>query len=149
MSAEILSLSGYHSDDDLILIPEGEYQLSYQYHETWVWMGKAPKLSITFRIFDMGEHNNKPILAHYNLSKIIGKPRKNGHFSAGWRSNLMWEYVQCFGKPPRKDRISMCPFKEHLVIGKIRTVTKNHKQKKYHEALRYSVIDELLGKVEV
>ena len=148
MSADIHSLSDYIPDDDLILIPDGEYQLSYRHHVTWNFMGRSPKLIITFRIMDMGEHYEKPILSYYNVNKIIGKPRKNGHFSAGWRSNIMMDYATCFEKPPRKDRISMCRFKEHFVIAKIRTVTKNREQKKYPDSLRYSVVHELLGKVE-
>jgi len=147
MSAEIHSLSDYIPDDDLVKIPDGEYQLSYRHHATWLYMGRFPKVVVTYRIADMGEHFDKPILGYYNASKIVGKPRKNGHFSAGWRSRLMWDYAICFGKPARKDRISMCRFKEHLVLGKVRTVTHNRDQKAYPDGLSYSVVGELLGKV--
>ena len=148
MSAKIHSLSDYIPDDDLVKIPDGEYQLSYRHHATWLYMGRFPKIVITFRIADLGEHFDKPILAYYNPKKIVGKPRKNGHFHAGWRSRFMWDYSMCFGKPERKDRISMCRFKEHIVMAKVRTVTHNRDQKKYPEGLEYSIVGELLGKVE-
>jgi hypothetical protein len=145
MSAVIHSLSDYTSDDDLVLVPQGEYILSYQHHTTWFFMGRFPKVVVTYRIFDMGEQNDKPILAYYNPKKIIGKPRKNGHFTAGWRSRFMWDYANCFGKPARQDRIPMCRFKDNLVVAKIRTVTHNRDQRKYPEGLEYSVVSELLG----
>ena len=148
MSAKVHNLSDYIPDDDLVKIPDGEYQVSYRHHATWLYMGRFPKIVVTFRIADLGEHFDKPILAYYNPSKIVGKPRKNGHFHAGWRSRFMWDYTACFGKPIRKDRISMCRFKEHLVRAKVRTVTHNRDQKQYPEGLEYSIVSELLGKVE-
>lgn len=145
MSAEIHSLSDYIPDDDLVLVPEGEYVLSYRHHVTWFYMGRYPKVVVTFRIFDIGEHHDKPVLAYYNPSKIVGKSRKNGHFEAGWRSRFMWDYTKCFGKPFRKDRISMCRFKQNLVRARIRTVEKNRDQKEYPDGLKYSIVAELLG----
>ena len=147
MNAEIHSLSDYIPDDDLILVPDGEYELSYQHYKTWLYQGRYPKVVVAFRIFDLGEHNDKPVMAYYN-AKIKGKPRKNGQFTAGWRSRLMWDYAQCFGKPARKDRITMSRFKHHLVKAQVRTVTHNSGQKKYPSGLEYSVVDELLGRVE-
>jgi len=149
MKAQIHTLSEYIADDDLVLLPEGEYQLSYQYHSTWFYMGKYPKLVVLFRVFDPGQHNDKPVLAYYNLRKIVGKPRKNGHFHVGWRSDFMWDYTTCFGRPPRRDRIAMSRFKDHFVKANIRTVTHNREQKKYPSGLEYSVVDNLLGKVEI
>jgi len=145
MNAQIHSISDYIADDDLILVPEGQYELAYQYHATWLYMGRYPKVSVTFRIMDIGEHYEKPVLAHYNPKRIMGKPRKNGQFSAGWRSRFMWDYSTCFGRPKRKDRIAMDKFKEHFVIGNVKTVTHNHKQKKYPEGLEYSIVNELNG----
>lgn len=93
----------------------------------------------------IGEHYDKPVLAHYNPKRIMGKPRKNGQFSAGWRSRFMWDYTSCFGRPIRKDRIQMDKFKDSFVIGNVRTVTHNHNQKKYPEGLEYSVVNDLEG----
>ena len=149
MTAKLIHMPDRLPDDDLVLIPEGEYELSYQYHATWLYMGRIPKVIVAFRIFDMGEHYDKPVLAYYNPKQLKGKPRRNGHFSAGWRSRLMWDYSMCFGKPPRQDRISMCRFKEHIVVGKVRTVTNNRLQREYPEGLRYSIVGELLGKKEI
>ncbi len=148
MSAEIKHFPDQLPDDDLVLVPDGEYQLSYRFHTTWLYMGRIPKVVVVFRIADYGEHFDKPILRYYNPSKIFGKPRKNGVFSAGWRSCLMWDYAKCFGKPARKDRIPMGRFKDHLIRGKTRTVTHNKDQKRYPDGLTYSVVCELLGLVE-
>lgn len=147
MSALLHSFSDYVPADDLILIPEGEYELSYRHHHTWLYMGRYPKLVILFRISSNGEHFDKPIFAYYNVRKINGQPRKNGQFTVGWRSDFMMDYSICFGTPRRKDRIPMDRFRDHLVTGKLRTVTHNRNQKKYPEGLEYSVVGELTGKM--
>ena len=148
MSAKTYSLSDQISFEDLILIPEGEYTLAYCYHQTWFYMGSIPKLLIAFRVSDFGLHYEKPLFAYFNLRKIMGKAGKNGKFNAGWRSRFMFEYAQCFDRPKRKDRISMRPFKENFVTASIRTVTHNRNQREYPNGLKYSVVEELLRKVE-
>ena len=145
MSADIHSLADYVPDDELVLVPEGNYELAYQKHDTWLYMGRYPKVKITFRIFSFGEHHNKPLIAYYNPKKIMGKPKPKGKFSAGWRSRLMMDFATCFGAPARKDQIPMSKFEESIVIGKVRTVTHNKDQRKYPDGLEYSVVSELLG----
>lgn len=149
MSAELHNLNDYLNDEDLVHIPEGEYELAYQHHATWLYMGRFPKVVVTFRIFDMCEHHGKQVLAYYNPSKIHGKPRRNGLFNAGWRSRFMWDYSACFGKPKRKDKIPMCRFKNHIVTGKVRTVTPNRDQRTYPDGLQYSIVGELTGVKEI
>lgn len=150
MKADIYQLPAneYCKDDELILIPEGTYRLSYQYHRTWFYQGKFQKLIVMFRVMDFGDYFEAPLAAYYNVS-IKGKPKHNGTFKAGWRSRFMFDYATCFGKPVRKDRIPMTDFKKNLVLGKVRTVEKNYQQRDYPDTLKYSVVDSLLGVCEL
>jgi len=149
MRSKVSHITDYLPDDDLVLVPESEYQLAYLNHVTWLYMGRIPKVVVTFQIMDYGEHHLKQVSAYYNPKKLIGKPRRKGRFSAGWRSKFMMDYVTCFGRPTRKDEIVMNKFQEVIVKGKVRTVTHNRDQRKYPEGLQYSVVNELLGVLEL
>ncbi len=131
--------------EDFIRVPEGVYNLAYTHHITWRYMGRYPKLVICFTIQDFGEYYLLPVNSYYNLKKIQGKPKRNGHFTAGKRSDFVLDYTVCFDIPARLDRISMCRFKNAIVQAHIRTVTHNRMQREYPEGLQYSVIDHIIG----
>ncbi len=146
MSASVHSL--YSNDlpnDKPILVPDGLYTVSYVQHATWLYMGRYPKIVVTFSIQDFGEFNLNHLNAYYNAKQLKGKPKKGGHFSAGWKSAFMLDYATCFETPKRNDRISMCRFNSVLVQAKVRTVTHNRTQREYPEGMQYSVIDQLEG----
>jgi hypothetical protein len=145
MTADLHSMNDHILEDDFVLIPDGEHELQYLGHKTWLYMGRSPKIVVTFQIVSSGEHHGKIVFAYYNAMTITGKPRKNGRFTVGWRSDFMMDYATCFGKPLRRDRISMQPFRGQTVIGRLRTVTKNRDQRNYPDGLQYSVVDELTG----
>lgn len=149
MTAALYDLDIHQHADQPIRVPEGNYTAAYSSHTTWLFKGRHPKVVITFIIQDLGEHFGKEIKAYYNVNKLSGKPRKNGHFSAGWKSNFMLDYTTLFGKPARKDRISMCRFKNCFVTVKAKTVAKNRDQREYPEDLQYSVVSQILGLVEI
>ncbi len=150
MKAAVLPIGNIDSSSDKpILIPDGEYTAAYLKHETWIYKGKQPKLTITFAIQDFGEFYLKSICAHYNLSRLKGKPRRNGHFTTGWSSDFMFDYSNVFEAPTRKDRISMCRFRNVFVKVTTRTVTKNRDQREYPESLRYSVVDRMKQRIEI
>ena len=149
MTATVHTLYDELPNDKPILIPDGEYRASYVRHQTWLFRGQYPKLIITFAIQDFGEFYLKHICAFYNVKKLTGKPKIDGHFSLGWRSSFMFDYSTCFGTPPRKDRISMCRFKNVLVDIKTRIVARNREQREYPEGMRYSVVDHIIGVAEL
>jgi hypothetical protein len=130
-------------DDQLTQIPEGDYVLRFEFHET-KRIFKSEKIYLHFRIMNMGQHFEKPITGYYNCS-IIGKPGKDGRFKAGWKSNLMREIVGLTGQlPKRTDRLRLSPLKTMLVLGRVENVTKTSAQRDIPEPLRYSIVRQLL-----
>lgn len=128
-----------------VLVPPGLYDVGFDRYYTWVMLGKAPKLTLVFRILTMGEHFDSEILAHYNCKKLIGRPAVNGRFKVGFSSDFLREFSSLFGAPTRFDRIPMSSFEKHIFVAKVRTVSKGSKQKAIPEGMHYSTIDELLS----
>ncbi len=135
--------------DKPILVQDSLYKVSFNYHTTWLFNGKHPKIVLTFSIQDFGEFHLGTLKAYYNASRLKGKPKKGGQFAVGWKSDFMFDYSSCFGTPPRNDRISMCRFRNVLIEARTRTVTHNRKQREYPVGMRYSVIDRLEGVKEL
>jgi hypothetical protein len=126
------------------LIPPGEYQFGFDYHETALMFGRAPKLVLWFRVLTMGEHFERRIPRYYNVTRIIGRPARRGRFKVGHSSSFVREYLRLFSTTNRLDRIPMSRFEQHIIVGKVRTVRTGGDQKRIPESLQYSVIDELV-----
>jgi len=126
-------------------IKSGVYDLVFDFYETVLLLGRAPKLVLWFRIANEGESFGTRLPRYYNVKRIIGKPRRSGDFRIGWKADFIREYVSLFGMPQRLDRIAMGGFKNHLIRGKVKTVTNDLRQRDIPEPLRYSVIQELRG----
>ncbi|MDC0178332.1 hypothetical protein OAI75_00855 [Woeseiaceae bacterium] len=127
----------------LVLVPPGEYQLAFMGQET-KYIFRSQKLYMHFRIVDFGPHFEKKVTRYYGV-RIIGKPRKSGRFKAGWHSDLMTEYVSLFGRlPKRTSEIPITPYKKHILLGRVETVTNNRVRRPYPELLHYSRVAELL-----
>jgi hypothetical protein len=127
------------------LIPPDEYDLRYLHHETgMLFAGKAPKLSVWFKVVTLGPFLDEKIARHYNVKRLLGKPGKGGRFAVGWHSELMFDYARLFGLPRRADRLSLGELKGVVVRGAVRTVMRNWQQKARPDCLTYSVIDSLI-----
>lgn len=126
------------------LVQAGVYTVEYVGHKTWMFHQKRPKLSIVFRIIDKGDFYGVHVCRHYNLKRV----KKEGGFSAGRSSNFYREYFTLFGEPARPDRIPMSAFKGEWIKAKIDTVKKDGQGRPLHEALQYSVIQELFYEEE-
>jgi hypothetical protein len=126
------------------LIAPGEYDLLYLYHETgMLFAGKAPKLSLWFKVVTLGPFLDAKVARYYNVKRLLSKPGKRGRFAVGWHSELVLDYARLFGLPRRVDRLSLDGLKGVVVRGTVRTVRTNWKQKPMPECLTYSVIDSL------
>jgi hypothetical protein len=120
--------------------------LSFDGYETRILFGRASKLILWFTIITFGPYFDLVKLPrYYNVTRIIGKQQRNGRFKVGFRSDFLREYGRLFRHPTRLDRITMSPFERHIIIGRVRTVTVGHDQKKIPEFLQYSVLEELTG----
>lgn len=131
-----------------IAIPEGEYDLVFQYHVTGYLYGRSPKICCFFKIVTMGEFYEMVFPRYYNVRTLTSKPRKGGSFETGWKSDFMREYVRVHGMPQRPDRVSPNDYRNVIVRGQVGTVKTDSKQRSIPDPLRYSVIKEILRKVQ-
>ncbi len=131
---------------DLPLLPDDEYEVVYSHHETWKYLGKAPKVTFWFKIVTMGDYFDMLLPRHFNVNRIIGKPAKNGRFKAGRSSDFLLEYCSLFPrKIARLDRIPLTLLENEIIVASTRTVTSNREQRLLPEVLQYSVIDHWLS----
>lgn len=129
------------------LIPEGTYLArlvewrTYYYH-------RSPKLKLSFRIVEKGEHFGKIIAGHYGAAKISGKPKKWGAASLRPNSRLTRQLLRVYGPGVRRDRLSLRGLLDHYLHVEVTTVTKDSEQDERHECDHYSKVHKLLEIVE-
>jgi len=125
------------------LVPDGEYVAKVIRHETAI-VFKTPKLFIHFELVDPGLQNVH-LYAAYRIKRLTGKPGKNGRFVISPRSELLFQLAQLYDRQIRLDRISLRALRNCLLRVRTRTVTNDYRQRSLPEALRYSVVAEVLG----
>ena len=137
--------------DDLIvegnawpLMPDGEYVMQYLYHETVIAF-RAPKVILHMKIVQSGEHNGKRLIRAYRVKELIGRPRKWGRFKLTRHQDLFITLAHLYDKRLRHDRFSLRALTKVLLRATTRTVTTDYRQRLSPEALRYSVVDELVA----
>ena len=127
------------------LIPEGEYRVIYVGHET-ARVFATPKVFLHFRIIEPGPYFETELFRAYRVKDYIGKPRKNGAFKLGHRSELFVTLCHLYerrDKALRPDRVSLAGLKNVVVCASVRTVTKDYKQRPLPACLFYSTLAEL------
>jgi hypothetical protein len=145
---ETAQASGYGTldGDRPPLIVPGLYDFRFDYYETKVLYGRAPKLVLWFTVISFGDYFDRIRLPrYYNLTKLIGRAQRFGRFKPGFKSDFLREYATLFQMPQRPDRIPMSVFEKVIVVAKVRTVTTGSKQEAIPTALQYSVIGQLVG----
>ncbi len=131
-------------DDKPPLIKPGEYWLGYEFHQTCILWG-APKVALWFTVLDDGEFHGTRLARYYNVKALRGTPRKYGQFKVkGYQCDFVTEHVRLFGEPVQLKRLSLTPFKNVLVKGEVRTVTRNSRKHPIPDSLHRSVIDHLI-----
>lgn len=126
------------------LIPPGEYLLKLDSWSTAMMWGRSPKLIMTFIVVSVGNYFGLKIQRYYNVDRLIGKPGKSGQFKLRWSSDAVREYATLIHAPSRLDRVYLEHYSRLVIVGRVKTVEKTSLQKNLPEALRYSVIEELL-----
>ena len=131
-------------DDLPPLVKPGVYDLAFvEYKTAMMFMGKAPKLIMDFRIVSFGEYFEVELSRFYNISRIIGKPQRCGRFKASKKGDFLREYKTLFtGKASRPDRIPMSYFENVIIEGKVETV-KRSRGRDIPRDLQYSKIGQL------
>ena len=129
---------------ELIQVEQGIYELKYLAHETFHAF-KAGKLRVDFKIISFGPEFGKVVSRFYNV-KLKGPAKTRGRFAAGWQSECMREYVNLLNeRPERNDRLNWSKLKDKIVVGAVRDVDVDYKQRSKHALLRNSVVGELVG----
>ena len=129
--------------DEFILIPEGLYELKLVTHYTAIQF-QSPRLVMEFSVCECGDYFGSRLFRYYHLERLDGKAGKHGRFVAKARGDLMIEYCTLFPRKVRRDRLSLAPLYNSVIIGKVATVTKNNQGKALPEPLQYSKISELV-----
>lgn len=129
-------------------IPPGEYSAIYLFHET-AFFRKTPKVYVHFKI-EGGEHSGVRLYRAYRVKTLKGKPKKFGGFEVNHSHAIYRQMVTIGGYDTRPDRISLTCLKGCLLRISVRTVKRDagadsRKPRALPDALRYSVVDELVA----
>jgi len=132
------------ADDLPPLIKPGIYDLVLvDFRTAMMFMGKAPKLIMDFRIVTFGDAFEAVVSRYYNVLRVIGKPENQGRFKASKKGDFLREYMTLFtGIVDRLDRIPMSNFENVIIEGKVKTV-KRSRGRDIPKELQYSKISEL------
>jgi len=127
------------------LIKPGEYPLGFDYHLTARLFNQS-KLILWFTVLSDGEYHGIKLRRFYNVRSLIGKPGRGGKcHPSGWSSDLIREYANLFGDvPDRLDRFSLNPFKNVIITGEVKTVSRDSKKRGIPKCVQYSVIERLI-----
>lgn len=110
-----------------------------------MYFGRAPKLTLWFKIVQFGPHLEAMVARHYHVKAIDGKPRRNGGFRVTFGSDFVREYALVASPGNRLRRFPLKSLHKTVSIGLVDTVTMSARQKDLAPAARYSVIRELIG----
>jgi len=125
------------------LVKPGIYDVGFVSYSTWMMFGRAPKLTLMFKVLTMGEYFEVPLARHYNVKRLIDRSGSCGRFKVSFHCEFLREFATLFSTPVRLDRIPMSNFENKIFIAKVRTVTTGSGQRVKPEGLQYSVIDEI------
>ncbi len=127
------------------LIPEGEYVVRYMKYDTHYMFGGL-KLFVHFEIVDSGPHCGTKLYRPYRVVDAGGKKGKGRRrFKVRPRSQLFLDLVRLFDRKLRPDRISLACLTPVLLRVRVRTVSRDYKQRPLPESIRYSVISDLIA----
>jgi len=126
-----------------IAVPDGEYELRYEYYETALYF-RSQKVIVHFAIDASDEYAGLPVCRYYNVKKLTGPCRKYGGYIAPPRGALAREYKRLVSEPNRLDRISFRVLIGKRILAKLVTVRKEHNRKDLARDDQYSKVAELI-----
>lgn len=127
------------------LMPEGIYELMFEYHETVLHFGSGRKVVLWFKVCQPGPEFGTRLARYYNVKNHYGRLGRGGRFRVARGGDLAIEYCTLMGKIGRFDRLAFARLRNEIVLGRVRTVTTNSNQRNLPQPLQYSVIADLLG----
>lgn len=135
---------GGEIDGICITVPDGEYEVRYDFYETAILFG-TPKVIVHCAIVSPEEYGGVPIDRYYTVDKLKGPAARYGRYVGGRHRSLVREFRLLFDDPVRRDRISFARLKDRRLIVRVRTVVRDydHRELPIHD--QYSVIEKLLS----
>lgn len=124
------------------LIPDAVYVVRFLGWET-IFMFRTSKILLRFEVAE-GDHAGVRLIRAYRVQRLIGRPGKGGRFKLGRGSDLLRDVVRLIDLRVRPDRVSLAFLKGRLWQVKTRTVVTDYRQRPIPEALRYSIVDEIV-----
>ena len=129
------------------LIPPGRYLACLVQWNTYYYH-RYPKVRLTFRILEQGEHFGTLICGHYRLESISGKPKKWGVINLRYGSRLARQLRRLYGTGVRPDRLSLRGLMDCYLRVEVRTVTEDSEQDELPACDHYSKVHKMLEIVE-
>ncbi len=124
-------------------LPDGLYRLAFDRYQVVSRFNRG-SLELWFRVMDFGPHFEKPLCRYFKVTRS-GKRS----FRASPHSAFAREFVDVFGKSPPAGVQAVEWFRHDMLVeGSFEIVTKGYDQKAIPEGARYSVIRQLLRRVE-
>ena len=136
------------SDNELILIPEGEYIVTYATHHSWIYRGIQPKVTVNFEIIDHTEFFGVQLPRYYNAKRLLSEPEELGHVEVGKFSDCAYDYAELFNE---RLEISQVTFEEYAglqILAEVTTVKKRHGGKKRPKCMEQSKVARLIRLVD-
>ena len=122
-------------------IPEGVYEGVFVRQEMAV-VFKCPKIFIYFRITELGHYHGIELFRAYRVN-AKSKPGKSPKMTLKPRSELLRMIQRVSGDKIRRDRASLSVLRGKILRLKVRTVTKDYRQRDLPEFDHYSVIEDI------
>ena len=129
-----------YGDDPLV--PDGEYAAVYVRHETvrLRMFSGAPRIYVHFRLIDPGPYMGTLLWRSY-----AARLRPDGRAVLTRRGELLRTLLMLSARRVRPDRVSIRETLRAKVLRvRVRTVTRDRRQREIAPDLRYSVVDEVL-----
>ena len=140
--------------DDVYLkpkIPDDQYVVEFtRYYTAEMFKKQGAKVCLVFGIVK-GNFEGFELQRFYSAGRLTGSTGEDSGFKAASQTCVMlMEYCTCFPDQEitRLDRIPMSRWKEGQFIVQTRISTRNHKGKDIPTHLQYSVIDEIIKRVD-
>ncbi len=129
--------------DRSLSMPDGLYRLAFDRYQLVSRFSRG-SLELWFRVMDFGPHFEKPLCRYFKVTRS-GKRS----FRASPHSAFAREFAAVFGKRPPAGIQAVEWFRHNVLVeGLVETVSKGYDQKSIPEGARYSVIRQLLRRVE-
>ena len=124
-----------HSHEQPILIEPGNYAaVMIDWKVNYSGYFKKHSLLMHFRIVEVGEFYGVVLPAWFNV-----QPSKGKSIKAGWRSDFLRMYQECFNtRLDRRDRIPMHRFENVALMVEVETISKDSKGHSLGKINQYS-----------